>query len=62
MKNQEKEIYETPKTKRTRVKLENSICVASDRKPGDDVRSDRHVSIEAQQGGPEFDFGKTSWE
>lgn len=62
MKNQEKEIYETPRTKRTRVKLENSICVASDRKPGDDVSEDRHVSIEKQNGGPDFDFGTTSWE
>lgn len=62
MKNQEKEIYETPRTKRTRVKLENSICVASDRKPGDDVSEDRHVSIEAQKDGGSFDFGKNSWE
>lgn len=62
MKNQKKEIYETPKTKRTRVKLENSICVASDRKPGDDVSSERHVTIEKQNGGPDFDFETTSWE
>lgn len=62
MKNLEKEIYETPKTKRTRVKLENSICVASDRKPGDDVSSERHVTIEKQNGGPDFDFETTSWE
>ncbi|MCF2736353.1 hypothetical protein [Bacteroides caecigallinarum] len=62
MKNQEKEIYETPKTKRTRVKLENSICVASDRKPGDDVNSDRHVSIEGHKGGDSFTFESTSWE
>ena len=62
MKNQEKEIYETPRTKRTRVKLENSICVASDRKPGDDVSEDRHVSIEGHKGGSDFDFGDTPWE
>lgn len=62
MKNQEKEIYETPKTKRTRVKLENSICVASDRRPGDDVSEDRHVSIEGHIGGNSFEFGDSSWE
>ncbi len=62
MKNQEKEIYETPKTKRTRVKLENSICVASDKRPGDDVSEDRHVSIEGHKGGNTFEFGDSSWE
>lgn len=62
MKNQKKEIYETPKTKRTRVKLESSICVASDRKPGDNISSDRHVTISNQNDGKEFQFGNNSWE
>lgn len=62
MENLIKEKYETPVTKWTRVEMESGICVASDLKPGDDVSEDRHVSIKAQQGGPEFDFGNTSWE
>lgn len=57
-----KEKYEAPTTKRTRVEMESGICVASDRKPGDDVSEDRHVSIDKQNDGGSFDFGDTQWE
>lgn len=62
MKNKEKEIYETPTIKRIRVKLENSICVASDIRPGNNVSDDRHVSIEEQKDGGSITFGGNSWE
>ena len=57
-----KEKYEAPTTKRTRVEMESGICVASDRKPGDDVSEDRHVSINQQNYGGDFDFSNTQWE
>ena len=57
-----KEKYEAPTTKRTRVEMESGICVASDRKPGDDVSEDRHVSINQQNYGGDFDFSDTQWE
>lgn len=57
-----KEKYETPVTKWTRVEMESGICVASDLKPGDDVSEDRHVSINQQNNGGEFNFRDTEWE
>lgn len=57
-----KEKYEAPTTKRTRVEMESGICVASDRKPGDDVSDDRHVSIDEQNYGGSIDFKDTQWE
>ena len=57
-----KEKYEAPTTKRTRVEMESGICVASDLKPGDDVSGDRHVSIDKQKDGGDFDFSNTQWE
>lgn len=62
MENLIKEKYEAPTTKRTRVEMESGICVASDRKPGDDVSKDRHVSINEQNDGGIFDFSDTQWE
>ena len=62
MKERLKEQYEAPATKRTRVEMESGICVASDRKPGDDVGKDRHVSIDKQNDGGRFDFSDTQWE
>lgn len=62
MENLIKEKYEAPTTKRTRVEMESGICVASDRKPGDDVSEDRHVSINQQNDGGDFDFSNTQWE
>lgn len=57
-----KEKYETPVTKWTRVEMESGICVASDLKPGDDVSEDRHVSINQQNDGGDFNFSNTEWE
>ena len=62
MKEQLKEQYEAPATKRTRVEMESGICVASDHKPGNDVSEDRHVSIDKQNDGGSFDFSDTQWE
>lgn len=62
MENLIKEKYEAPTTKRTRVEMESGICVASDRKPGDDVSEDRHVSIDQQNDGGSIDFKDTQWE
>lgn len=62
MENLIKEKYEAPTTKRTRVEMESGICVASDLKPGDDVSKDRHVSINPQNDGGDFDFSNTQWE
>lgn len=62
MENLIKEKYEAPTTKRTRVEMESGICVASDRKPGNDVSEDRHVSIDKQNDGGSFDFSDTQWE
>ena len=62
MKEQLKEQYEAPATKRTRVEMENGICQASvPVRPGDDVGEDRHVSIDKQNEGGRFDF-KDTWE
>ena len=62
MKEQLKEQYEAPATKRTRVEMENGICQASvPVRPGDDVGKDRHVSIDKQKDGGSFDF-KDTWE
>lgn len=60
MENLIKEKYEAPTTKRTRVEMESGICVASnvDVKPGDDVKTDRHVDINQQIDGGEIDFTK----
>ncbi|WP_300792374.1 hypothetical protein [uncultured Bacteroides sp.] len=62
MENLIKEKYEAPTTKRTRVKMESGICVASDVdvKPGDDVSTKRHVTISPQEGGTAF--GENAWE
>ena len=56
-----KEKYEAPTTKRTRVEMESGICVASnvDVKPGDDVSTNRHVTISPQEG--ETGFGEDAW-
>lgn len=69
MKEQLKEQYEAPATKRTRVEMENGICAASiiNVNPGDDVAKDRHVKINHQVNGNEasgesFDFSGNSWE
>lgn len=62
MENLIKEKYEAPTTKRTRVEMESGICVASDHKPGDDVSEDRHVSINQQNDGGDFNFNNTQWE
>lgn len=61
MENLIKEKYEAPTTKRTRVEMESGICVASnvDVKPGDDVSTNRHVTISPQEGGTEF--GEEAW-
>lgn len=57
------EKYEAPVTKHVQVEVEDGICAASiTPKPGDDVNEDRHVSIEAHNGGDDFKFGDTSWE
>lgn len=61
MENLIKEKYEAPTTKRTRVEMESGICVASnvDVKPGDDVSTNRHVTISPQEGG--IGFGEDAW-
>mgnify|MGYP003181079185 CR=1 FL=1 len=56
MENLIKEKYETPVTKWTRVEMESGICVASDLKPGDDVKTDRHVDINQQIDGGDWNF------
>lgn len=67
MENLAKEKYETPVTKWTRVEMESGICVASnvDVNQGDDVSTNRHVSIDAQ-GFDDSSFGGdyaiTSWD
>lgn len=67
MENLAKEKYETPVTKRTRVEMESGICAASnvDVNQGDDVSTNRHVSIDAQ-GFDDSSFGGdnaiTSWD
>lgn len=67
MKEVEKEKYEPPVFKRTRVTLEGNICVASDIKPEKDVSEGKHVTIQDQHDGGTFgtqggmDFG-TGWE
>lgn len=51
MKEQLKEQYEAPVTKRTRVEMENGICATSTIhgvEQGDDVGKQRHVSIDPQ--------------
>lgn len=67
MGNLAKEKYETPVTKWTRVEMESGICAASnvDVNQGDDVGTNRHVSIDAQ-GFDDSSFGGdnaiTSWD
>ena len=61
MKEQLKEQYEAPATKRTRVEMENGICATSVTvHPGGDVGEDRHVKINNQQAGEEI-IG-TTWD
>ena len=57
-----KEQYEAPATKRTRVEMENGICATSiiNVNPGDDVSTNRHVTISPQEGGTAF--GENAWE
>ena len=66
MKEQLKEQYEAPATKRTRVEMENGICATSVQAiPGGDVGEDRHVEINRQEVGESFDFttpGNNSWD
>lgn len=61
MENLAKEKYETPVTKRTRVEMESGICAASnvDVNQGDDVSTNRHVTISPQEGGT--GFGEDAW-
>ncbi len=62
MKEQLKEQYEAPATKRTRVEMENGICATStiNVNPGDDVAKDRHVEINRQEDGESFKYD--SWD
>lgn len=55
MNEQRKKKYETPVTKHVQVEVENSICAASVTK-GQDVATDRHVDINRQIDGGDWNF------
>lgn len=63
MNEQTKEQYEAPDTNHVQVEMEDGICAASvTPQPNDDVAKDRHVIINKQEYGGEFDFTEKGWE
>lgn len=59
MNEQKKEKYEAPVTQHVQVEVESGICAASViPNPNDDVAKDRHVDINAQIDGGDWNFNE----